>query len=134
MEVLYKLILSFWVCVTRHAQSIQNKKFAYLCNISKKAWRMKLIFCLQINTKIFYKMIVLLWVCVVRHAQSTQNNRFAKSLQYLKENMKDGADFLPADKRKSFLQNYHFRCVWPGIPKLPKITSFLLLCNILRKK
>ena len=29
---------------------------------------------------------------------------------------------------------YHFRCVWPGIPKLPKITSLLFLCNILRKK
>ena len=36
-------ILSFWVSVTRHAQSTQNK-FAYLCNISIKAWGMKLIF------------------------------------------------------------------------------------------
>ena len=29
IEVFYKLILSFWVYVTRHAQSTQNK-FAYL--------------------------------------------------------------------------------------------------------
>ena len=29
IEVLYMLILSFWVCVTRHVQSTQNK-FAYL--------------------------------------------------------------------------------------------------------
>ena len=29
---------------------------------------------------------------------------------------------------------YHFRCVWPGMSKLPKITSLLFLCNILRKK
>ena len=28
-------------------------KFAYLCNIFRKAWGMKLIFCLQINTKVF---------------------------------------------------------------------------------
>ena len=28
--------------------------------------------------------------------------------------------------------NYHFRCLWPGMPKLPKI-SLLFLCNILRK-
>ena len=28
----------------------------------------------------------------------------------------------------------HFRCVWPGMPILPKITSLLFLCNILRKK
>ena len=36
-------------------------------------------------------------------------------------------DFLPAD------WYYHFRCVWPGIPKLLKITSLLFLFNILRK-
>ena len=29
---------------------------------------------------------------------------------------------------------YHFRCVWPDMPMLPKITSLLILCNILRKK
>ena len=52
IEVFYRLILSFWVCVTRQAQSTQNK-FAYLRNISRKAWGMKLIFCLQINTKVF---------------------------------------------------------------------------------
>ena len=49
IKVFYKLILSFWVCGTRHTQSTQNK-FAYLSNISRKAWEMKLIFCLQINT------------------------------------------------------------------------------------
>ena len=29
---------------------------------------------------------------------------------------------------------YHFRCVWPGMSKLPKITSLLFLYNMLRKK
>ena len=29
---------SFWVCESRHAQRTQNKKFTYLCNISRKAW------------------------------------------------------------------------------------------------
>ena len=28
---------------------------------------------------------------------------------------------------------YHFRCMWPGMSKLPKITSFLFLSNTLRK-
>ena len=37
IEVFYKLKLSFWVCATRHVQSIQNKKFAYFCNIFRKA-------------------------------------------------------------------------------------------------
>ena len=37
IEIFYKLIQSFWVCATRHAQNTQNKKFGYLCNISRKA-------------------------------------------------------------------------------------------------
>ena len=80
IKVLYRFILSFWVCAFRHAKSTQNYKFAYLCNISSKAWGMKLIFCLQINTKVFYKLIVSLWACLARHAQSTQNNKFTISL------------------------------------------------------
>ena len=30
IEVFYKLILSFWMCIARLAQIIQNKKFTYL--------------------------------------------------------------------------------------------------------
>ena len=68
IEVFYKLILSFWVCLARLAQSIQNKKFAYLCSISKKT----LAFCQLIN-KIFYEVIISLWVCKTRHPLNTQN-------------------------------------------------------------
>ena len=102
IEVSYRLILSFWVCIARHAQSTQNKKFAYLCNISRKAWRMKLFFCLQIKMKVFYKVIVPL--VSTRFSQSTQNNKFAISLKYLKENRKNEVDFLLADKNQKFLQ------------------------------
>ena len=38
------------------------------------------------------------------HAQSTQKNKFTISLQYLKENVKDEVDFLPADKGQRFFQ------------------------------
>ena len=38
IKVFNKLILSFWVCALRHAQSTQSKKFAYLCNIFRKTW------------------------------------------------------------------------------------------------
>ena len=65
IKVFSKVILSFWVSVTRHTQSTQNK-FPYLCNVSIKAWGMNLSFCLQINTKVIYKMVVSLSVCVVR--------------------------------------------------------------------
>ena len=104
IEVFYKLILSFWVCVTRNAQSTQVK-FAYLCNISRKAWGMKLIFCQPINTKFFYKFIASLWVCKARNGQSTQNNNLTISLQYLKENVKDEVNCLPSDKHQRFLQS-----------------------------
>ena len=103
-KIFNKLILSFWVCPARHAQSTQNRKFAYLCNISRKTWGMKLLFCLQINTKVFYKVLVSFWVCVSRLAQSTQNNKFAISLQYLKENRKNEVGFLLVDKHQRFLQ------------------------------
>ena len=53
---------------------------------------------MQINIEVFCKVIVSFWVCVARQAQSTKNNQFTISLQYLKENMKDEVDFLPADK------------------------------------
>ena len=98
VKVFCKLILSLWMCVTSHAQSTQNKKFIYLCNISRKLWEMKLIFCLQMNINVFCKLLISLWMCVVRHAQGTQNSKFPISLQYLKENMKNELDFLPADK------------------------------------
>ena len=49
--------------------------------------------------------------------------------------MKDEVDFLIADKCQMFLQiDTIILGVWPGMPKLPKITSLLFLCNILRKK
>ena len=109
IEVLYKLILSFWVCVTRHTRSKQNKKSAYLCNISRKEWvrgggGVKFIFYLQIKTEVFYKLIVSLWVCVARHARSTQNNKFTISLYYLNENVKDKFVLLPTHKHQRFLQ------------------------------
>ena len=40
------------------------------------------------------------WMWVARQAQSTQNNNFVISLQYIKENVKDEVDFLPAGKHQ----------------------------------
>ena len=77
IEVFWTVILSFWVSITRHAQSNQNK-FAYLCNIS-------------IISQYLYNLVFSDWI-------------------------------------------YHFRCVWLGIPKLPKTTSLLFLYNMFRKK
>ena len=58
------------------------------------------------NTKVFYKLVVMHWMCIALLPQSIQNNKFTISLQYLKENMTDKVDFLPADNRQRFLQIY----------------------------
>ena len=51
------------------------------------------------------------------------------------ENIKNEVYFLPADKCQIFPQIDTIALgVWPGMPKLPKTTSLLFLCNILRKK
>ena len=47
-------------------------------------------------------------MCMARHAHITQNNKFAISLQHLKKEVSDAADFLHADKHQSFLQVEHF--------------------------
>ena len=92
------------MCVARHAQSTQHKKFAYLCNISRKIWMMKLFFCLQINTKVLYNLLASLCLCIARYAHSTQNSKFVILLQYLKKNAKDKVDFLSGDKHRRSLQ------------------------------
>ena len=42
---------------------------------------------------------------------------------------------MSADKRQKFFRLiYNYRCLWPGMLNLPKITSLLFLCIIIRKK
>ena len=102
-KIFCKLILSFWVCATRH-ETTQNRRFAHLCNISREIWWIRLLFCLQIKTKVFYKLLVSPWVCVSRLAQSAQNNKSTISLQYIKEFRKNEVGFLLADEHQIFLE------------------------------
>ena len=111
-------ILSFWVSVTRHAQSTQNK-FAYLCNISIKAWGMKLSFCLQINTKVFYQIVV--------SVISQTGPKYQKQSVYNLCNISRKTWRMMLQVFSNWY--YHFRCIWPGMSKLPKITSLLFLYN-----
>ena len=62
---------------------------------------------------------------IARYAKSTQSNKFTISLQYLKENIKDEVDFLPADRRQKSDQSDTIildMCgqACPNYPKLPK--------------
>ena len=89
--IFYKLIVSLWVCMARHAQSTQNNNNG-------------VDFSLLIIVKRFFKVILSFLMCVARHAQITQNKKFAISLQYLKKEVNDKVDFLHAGKHQSGLQ------------------------------
>ena len=135
IKVVYKLMLSFWVCVTTHGQCIQNK-CSYVCTTSRKSWGIKLIFCLQISKNVFYKLIVSILMFLARHAQVTQNNKFAISLQYVKKEVSDEVDCLDADKHERLLQVDTM--ILMGIVKHSQIsqnsTSLQCLFNIWKKK
>ena len=103
IEVFYKLILSVWVCITRHTQSTQNK-FAYLCNISRKTWGTKLIFLHADKHESLLQTDTVILMVMVKHSQSSQNRKLAMSFQYLRKEVKDEVNFLHVDKRQSFLQ------------------------------
>ena len=98
-------LAKFWV-LSYGPNCCQPIKLQYSlkCNIVRKKWMIKSIFCMQINIEVFCKVIVSFSVCVARQAQSTKTNQFTISLQYLEENMKDEVYFLPLDKCWKFFQ------------------------------
>ena len=91
MEVLYKLILSFWVCVTKHAQSTQNNKFAISLQHLKKDVSDEVDFLYAGNPKGLLQIDTMVLMEIVRHSQISQNSKFSMSLQYHKKN--DEVDF-----------------------------------------
>ena len=92
---------------------------------------MKLIFCMQINIKVFYKLISTLWASkvsykvvvallmgMIKHSQST-------SLQDLKKEVRDGVHLCMQINIK-VSKNWHFLFLMevPDMSKLPKIGSW----------
>ena len=77
------------MCVARHAQITQNKKFAISLQYLKKEVNDEVDFwyagkyenLLQIDTMILMEM--------VKHFQSSQNSKFTMSVQYLKKKASD---------------------------------------------
>ena len=52
----------------------------------------------------FLQIDAMILMGMVKHFQSSQNSKFARSLQYVKTNVRDKADFLHADQHQSGLQ------------------------------
>ena len=103
--------------MNKHSQNFQNRKFGMSYNIYlvKEVREMKLIFCMQINIlKVskslfqrldhpsFFNGDTIIIDMLDQASQITQNNKFAISLQYLENEVMDGAHFLQVDKHSSF--------------------------------
>ena len=58
IEIFYKLILSFWVCVARHAQITQNNKFAISLQYLKEYVKGEVDFLPADKHRSFFKLIV----------------------------------------------------------------------------
>ena len=69
-----------------------------ICNISREKRMMQFIFGMQMNIAELYKLILSFWL------EYPVMPKIPKTRTYLQKNMGDEVDFLPADKRKKFLQ------------------------------
>ena len=130
IKVFQKLILSFWLCITRHAERIHNKS-AYLSSNSRKAWAVKFILYMQINNIFLQIDNITLGVhgqACPKHPKQQLYNILAIS----QGKCKGWSLFFPADNCQTFLQSdtVIFDVCCQTCPNYPK----LFLCNILREK
>ena len=113
----------------------------FLCNILRKNWVIKLIFCMQISMKACYKLIVWFWW----GWPSIPKVPTTASLQYLRKEVKDEVDFLHVDSfLKVYLNTLGIKIsnkvdtiiimAWSSILKLLKVTSLQYFYNISKKK
>ena len=54
----YKLIVSLWVYIARHAQSTQNNEFTISLQYCKENVKNEVVFCLLIIVKSFFKVML----------------------------------------------------------------------------
>ena len=104
-KVYYKLIVSLWVYIARHAKSSENNKLATSLEYLKEKVKDVIGFWpLDKHQRFFQIDSIILEVFVSRHTQITQNNRLDISLQYREKEVSDEVAFLLAEKHESFLQ------------------------------
>ena len=126
------MIVSFRVCVARHAQSTQNNRLT----ISFKENVKDEIDFLPAGKRRRFLQSDTFTLCVAKHAHITQN-KFAISLQHLKKDLSDTVDFLRVDKHESLLQIDAMILVkmTSSISIVPKIASLQeCLYNISKKR
>ena len=121
----FKLLLSFQLCVARHAQINQNNKFAISLQCLKKELSDENDFLHADKHESLLQIDSMILIVMVKHSQSFQNRMFAMSLQYLKKKkkLKMRFDFLHADKHQSFLKVY---CNFLGIKVFYKVDIIII--------
>ena len=92
------------MCVARPAQIPKITSLLFLCNILRKKWVMKLIFCMQVSMKAFYKLILWFrwgWSSIPK-VPKIASLQCHYNISEKKLKMK--FIFLQADKQQRFLQ------------------------------
>ena len=104
IKVIYKIIVSLWVCVARHAQRTENNKFTRYSQYLKENVKDEVDF-LSIDKcrRFLQSETIILHVCG-QAWQNYQNNKFAISLRHVKKEMGDVVEFLQRDKHESLPQ------------------------------
>ena len=92
------------MCVVRHTQITQNKKFAISLLYLKKEASDEVDFLHAEKYESLLQIGTIILMGMVKHSQSSQNSKFAMSLQYLKKKVRDDVDLLYGDKHENFLQ------------------------------
>ena len=101
-------------------------------NISKKIWRMNLVFCLQINIKGFFKLLLSSYqVCVSQHAQIIQKKSLLFLCNILIKNWVMKLIFCMQVSMKACYK--YIVWGWARIPKVPKVASLHCLYSISKK-
>ena len=110
MQGFFKLILSFYVCVSGYVQVTQNNKFAISLNYLKKEVSDKLIFCMQVSMKVSYKLILWYWLGWSSILKVSKMASFQRLFNIPNRNLEMKFIFLYVDKHQSLFTNWfqHF--------------------------
>ena len=82
----FKLLLSFYVCVTRHTQIAQDSKFAVSLQYLKKELSDEVDFLHADKHESLLQIDSMILMGIVKHSQSSQNSMFTMSLCNISKN------------------------------------------------
>ena len=92
------------MCVARHPQITQNRKFAISLQYRKREVNDEVDFLHADQHENLLQADTIILIEMVKHFQTSQNSKFTMSVQYIKKEDRNEVDFLHADKHQSGLQ------------------------------